>query len=210
MNAHLLLQAIADASLETLFTALLLGAVFGLMAGVWLLLAPAHFFATTAGWNRWFSMRPWLKFLETPYYVERFVYRYHRLSGGLLLLAAAWVFVYFWVLYDREKVLQRLVLTNGGIWALDGSVLILRIGSLVIAAVGLLVWLRPSLLKSPESRVNRWVSTRRWLRPLEINRPVTDGYAQRRPRLAGLIMVILSLYSLLGLTFMALHWLGRA
>ncbi len=210
MNAHLLVEAIAEASLGTLFTALLLGALFGLVTGLWLLCAPASFFRLTAGWNRWFSLRPWLRFLEVPRYWESVFYRNHRLSGTLLLLAAGGVFAYFWILYDRARVLRQLDLTSGGVWALDGAVFLLRGASLVIAAVGLLVLLRPSLLKTPESHANRWVSTRRWLRPLEINRPLTDRLAQRRPRLAGFIITALSLYALVGLTLMALHWLGKA
>lgn len=206
MTGSLLLEAIRQTAGLTLFAALALGSVLGLVVGLWLLASPASFFAATAGWNRWISMRPALKPLETPLLWERYFYRHHKLFGTLLLLAAGYFAGYFWLAYNRTATLRYWPADWS--WFVDASVFLLRVASLIVAAVGLLVLVRPSLLKASEARANRWVSTRRWLRPLEITRPATERLAQAHPRWAGLLITALSLYSLAGLTLIALRRLS--
>lgn len=201
-----LLHAIQDAALPTLLTFLLLGALTGLVIGIWLTVSPAHFFHATGGLNRWTSARRALKIWETPLHLERFFYRHHRIFGVVLLLATGWTLYYFTRLYAPEQVLRLLQRASriNPAWAplLNGTVWVIRIASALALLVGLVVVIRPSLLKGIEAKSNTWVSTRKMMRPLEQSYPLADSFASRHPRTAGLIIVVISCYALISLALM--------
>jgi hypothetical protein len=203
---NLLIRAIQDAALPTLLTFLLVGALAGLVVGVWLTAWPMQFFQLTSGLNRWTSARRALKIWETPLHWERFFYRHHRAFGLMILLATGWTLYYFIRLYSPEQVLRFWRRASGisPAWAplLAGTVWIIRIASVLAMLIGLVVLIRPSLLKHFEAKSNTWVSTRKMMRPLEQSYPVADSFANRHPRIAGLIIIAVSCYALISLMLM--------
>lgn len=208
-----LLHAIQDSALPTLLTFLLLGATGGLIVGIWLAVWPAHFFLVTGGLNRWTSARRALKIWETPLRWEQFFYRYHRFFGIVIVLATGWTLYYFIRLYSAAQVLS-LMQHNPGIrssWVLllNGTVWVIRTASLLAMLIGLVVLMRPSLLKQFEAKSNTWVSTRKMMRPLEQSYPMADSFANRHPRAAGLIIVVISCYALISLTLMFVGTIRR-
>ncbi len=66
----------------------------------------------------------------------------------------------------------------------------------VLVGIGLIVWKEPTLRTL--AVLNRWVSTRRWLRPAEIPHDTSSG-VQRNRVLIGLFFVLAAAYSLFGL-----------
>jgi hypothetical protein len=209
-----LLHAIQDAALPTLLTFLCLGALGGLIVGIWLGLAPARFFAVTNRLNQWYSARRALKVWETPFHWERFFYRHHRLFGVAILLATGWTLYYFTWVYSAERVYQ--VLRVGGMAAndpwfglLEGIIWVIRIASVLALLAGVVVLFRPSLLRRFEDTANSWFSTRQMIRPLERSYPMTDSFAVRHPRLAGGLISAISVYALASLALMFTGALGH-
>jgi hypothetical protein len=60
---------------------------------------------------------------------------------------------------------------------------------------------RPSLLRGFEETANQWLSLRRAMKPMEIQRDNMDRYVQRYARQVGIFLLLGSLYTLLLLGF---------
>lgn len=209
-----LLRAIQDAALPTLLTFFILGALGGLIVGIWLTTWPTPFFRVTNRLNEWYSARRALKIWETPFHWERFFYRYHHVFGAAILLATGWtLYCFIWV-YPVERVYQILqvgfaVKTLAWLGFIQGIIWIIRIASVLAMLAGLVVLFRPSLLKRFEDVANNWVSTRKMMRPLEQSYTMTDSFAARHPRLAGGLISLVSLYALVSVSLMLAGVIGR-
>ena len=82
---------------------------------------------------------------------------------------------------------------------LDGLVLIVLVGSVLALIVGLFLLFRPSLLRDIEQKANQTASLRRALKPLEIPRASVDEYVFRNMRWVGVLLIVGSFYTLVGL-----------
>lgn len=96
--------------------------------------------------------------IDQPHYIERLIYRHHRKAGIALMAAAAW---WLWLLSPLAPWRAFLSLTWHYLKLVFGSadfVLLATSGlALGVLVTGLLLLLRPSLLKPLESVANRWV-----------------------------------------------------
>jgi len=88
--------------------------------------------------------------LESQRRIERMVYRHHRISG-LLIIAAAVLF--FWQFLVHAPLGMH---TRNGSWLLLSW--LLAVGNGFNALIGVVILLRPSLLKPIETRANRWIA----------------------------------------------------
>jgi hypothetical protein len=77
---------------------------------------------------------------------------------------------------------------------LDALVLSALIGGVIAFIVGLFLWLRPSLLRGMEEESNRWVSSRRATKVLEIPRDDADRFVMRHAQRAGWLLLLASIY----------------
>jgi hypothetical protein len=96
--------------------------------------------------------------VDQPYYIERLVYRHHRKAGIALISAAA---LWLWLLSPLEPLRAFLLISWHYLKHVFGSadfpVLAGSCLALWALVIGLLLLLRPSLLKPVESVANRWV-----------------------------------------------------
>ena len=90
--------------------------------------------------------------LERPRFVERFIYRHHRLFGGAI---AAGALALLAVLGAGQSRLIGAVLPGGS----GGRAAILLVWALAVAVlvIGMIVLVRPSALKGAEALANRWI-----------------------------------------------------
>lgn len=189
--------------LWSLFGDVLIAVWFGLtvlaaIAGVWALLSPNSF----VEFNR--RLSTWIALSEAPsdgssrYSLERPFYRYHLLTGPLILLAG------FYVLYQAIVVLGSADI--GRMLGADASVTGIWIGVLVDAAfgwiyiscamaivIGIIVTIRPSYLKGVETRLNTWVDTAEKAQLLDRKINILDEWVCGHPRVFGIISLLASL-----------------
>lgn len=181
--------------LHTLFWIGILLAFLGLA----LIIAPAQVLGTARTLNRWISTKPFFDSLNRPRYQERYFYRNHRISGTIIVVLSA-ICLYILVFYHSPAAITaqliRTMETEFGRWLIV-SLYYLLLGCLGVALlVGVVVLIRPSLLKSLEQWGNRWVDTDRELEGFDRVHEIPGHILPGRPRWFGLFVLLGALYIL--------------
>ncbi|OIR11676.1 hypothetical protein GALL_65320 [mine drainage metagenome] len=189
---------------------LMLGSLAGLVVGALLLHGPDRLRTVGNILNRWISTRHINQALDRTFEVEPWFYRHRRISGWLILLSSGYILYAFTFGLDRNIAViglsGRFGLPSGVVGGLlDAMVLSALLGALLAVFVSLFLLLRPSMLRDFEQGANRWVSLRRGLKPLEMEREGLDEYVYKYARQVGILLVLGSLYTL---ALLAL-WIGH-
>jgi len=119
---------------------------------------------------------------------------------------AAYIFIYFGILFDKAHTLQslsRFATPRLLSWLLDALVLVSLIGSTVAFIVGLFLSLRPSLLRGIEENANRWVTTPSTSQVLDTSHDQVEQFVVSHARPVGWLLLLASLY----LFFAMSRWL---
>lgn len=147
--------------------------------------------------NRWVSTRHLSQILDRSFSIENWCYRYHRPLGVVVLLGAVYILAYFGLWFDRHLAMQHLSrYVQGGLLEglLDALVLSALSGAVAALGVGLFLLLRPSMLRNMEIEANRWVSSRRATKALEIPRDRVDRFVAYHARRVGWLLLLASIY----------------
>lgn len=183
-------------------TLLALGAGFGLLTGLGLLIAPARVFALSARLERWTAANQAPRGLDAPHFWERFFYRHHRAWGSLIIAGGAYA---LFVLARHGD--SRVIAAALGVPRATTVVAALRIALLMATACvlpfGLVVLIRPSLMKPLERHANRWISTGWMHRPLTGRGGRGERLLRAYPRCAGICLVVAATYILLSLALVS-------
>jgi hypothetical protein len=196
--------------LRSLVLFLMAGSLAGLVVGVLLLWHPERLRAINNILNRWISTRRIDKPLERSIVLDPWFYRYRRTSSTLVLLASAYLLYFFTAGIDRTNTIlvlsRHFSLPPGFVGVLlDALVLSALLGAALAAFVSLFLLWRPSALREFEQSANQWVSLRRALKPLEVQRLDLDEYVSKYGRQTGILLVLGSLYTLVFLTVWLSH-----
>jgi len=187
---------------EGLLAACLVALAGAALVGIWLLAHPPSALRLHAAASRWLSLRRSLRPLEVPVASERGFYRRHR-AFGLIVVAGAIYALYRWALsFDRAALLRYLEAVVGwdAAWLVQTGETVFVLFHALLLPLGIVLVVRPSLLKGLEARSNRWLSTRRAGRPLDLPHGGVDRFAERHPRLTGAVVLIGAVYALTALT----------
>lgn len=143
--------------------------------------------------NRWISARRLNQFLDQSISIEHWFYRYHRAFGVAVVLGATYIFVYFGIVFNKSYALHNLKWNIpskliGGL--LDALVLSSLTGATVAFMVGLFLWLRPSLLRGVEEEANRWVSSRRAIKILEVPHDQVENFVMFHAKRIGWLLLL--------------------
>jgi len=166
------------------------------LAGLLMLLVPVWVQRTSERVNVWIDTSVWFKKLDEQKHFERLFYRHHIVMGLAIVLGSLYSLWFLWRLQDRGLALLLPAIENRVLQEiLEASVLImLQLGNLLALLVGLVVLLRPSLLKVLETWSNRWVDTEKTIKTLDSRLDLTDKIKPEHLRLFGLLVVIGSLF----------------
>jgi hypothetical protein len=182
---------------EDLALFLLLGALFGIMLGLLLIFRPRLVEKLNRTANRWVTTRHLNRWLDRSFSIEHWLYQRHRATGIVIVAGATYILVYFGMLFDKANALQHLAgrlppqLLDS---LLDALVLCALFGGVVALIVGLFMWLRPSMLRGVEEQANRWVSSRRATRVLDVPHDEVDRFVARHARQVGWLLLLASIY----------------
>ncbi len=190
---------------RSLATFLLVGSASGVVVSLLMIYRPAWFERLNRAASRWISMRRLDRTADRRISVEQWFYRHHRLLGVLVCLGAGYVFVYFGLLFDKSQALPRLAshlslrpsMTGALEGMLDALVLTALTGAVVSLFVGLMLWLRPSVLRGLEEQANRWVSVRRSTRFMDVPRDPVGKFVMRHTQRVGWALLLGSIALLL-------------
>lgn len=194
---------------------LLVGNVFAVLIGVFMIIAPQRLARWSQLPDRWISTQPFTDRLEQMHDVDSFATRHARIVG-LILLAGA-----LFILVQGGQFVGRLGIADGGRMLEDlfdgrylppalweplwlSLVVLLVLGALLALVVGLLGMFGQSWLQGFARVANRWVSTRRGTEALDVPHYPLDTIIRDRPRLWGAVIVLLGTY-----TAAALFWVWR-
>lgn len=186
---------------------LLIFAGLGVLLGALLVLKPRAFVLLNQFASRWVSMRYVSHLFDQSFSIERWFYRHHRIMGIAVILGASYFLYYFFVAYDKAQLLLHLSLNLPAILLdglLDAVLLGAKTGGGLAWLMGVIILLRPSLLRGIEKQSNRWVSVRRATKVLDVPRVGLDEWVISHARSAGYVLLLSSLY----LLFMMLRLLA--
>jgi hypothetical protein len=164
-----------------------------------LIFAPVWTMQCSNKLNRWISTKQLFENLNRPRYQERILYRHHRTFGAMIVLLSLFsVYMLFFYSGPTETLgyFTRLVKTQFGIWLVTNCYYILLFLNVLAFFIGILVFFRPSLLKSIEHWSNRWVETENTLEGLDRVHEIPANILPGKPRIFGLIVLIGSVYIL--------------
>jgi hypothetical protein len=183
---------------------LLIGALVGIAVALLLIYRPDIYERVSRAANRWVSTRHFTRTADRMLSLESWFYSHHRMLGMLVCAAAAYLLVHFGLLFDKAAAMQQLphmlplkLKLPVVEWLLDALVLVSLTGAAAALFVGLLLWLRPSLLRGIEEASNQWISSRRAERQLDIPRDGVEVFVARHARRVGWLLLLGSLSLLL-------------
>jgi len=187
---------------QALYILLLLGAALGLLVGIMLLIDSQRVLRWNAYLNRWISTGESLRVLDQPHDLNRIVYRSHRILG-LVVLAAALYALDVLVFNIQTRALVHIFrdLANPATLQLFAESVrwFLVAGNVLAILVGMILVLRPSLLKGVEGWTDRRYSPRLSIPNLDEPRYQPDEFVRAHLRLAGIVAAGGSLFALLSL-----------
>ncbi|MFQ5659798.1 MAG: hypothetical protein ACE5GZ_05185 [Gammaproteobacteria bacterium] len=166
-----------------------------MLVGFCILLAPDRVIRTGRWLNRWVSTEAFFDKFDAPARSERFFYRHHTILGIMLVLGAAYIFYSFVFAFDAGT--QTLSLFSSPAvndWLITSLSFLNIMFSIVIFLIGIIMTLRPSVLKNIENLLNRWFTVDERLKTLDIQFKSPEQVFTKRPRLLGLLIVAGSLY----------------
>ena len=187
---------------QALYILLLLGVALGLLVGILLLIDSQRVLRWNAYLNRWISTGESLRVLDQPHDLNRIVYRWHRILG-LVVLAAALYALDVLVFNIQTRALVHIFrdLANPATLQLFAESVrwFLVAGNVLAILVGMILVLRPSLLKGVEGWTDRRYSPRLSIPNLDEPRYQPDEFVRAHLRLAGIVAAGGSLFALLSL-----------
>jgi hypothetical protein len=196
---------------EGLLTFLVFGLAVAGALGLLLVLRPSWGLTMNALASRWVDTQQRMDAMERPVVWERFFYRHHRVLGAAVALGASYVLWQRAFNFDQSELIAAVNprLVHSGFDALLVAADVLGVILHVLAlAVGLVILLRPSLLKSVERTANQWhrgPSTR----ALDAVVGDVDHGVAVYPRLWGALILVLSAWCLAGLVPLLQQTLAR-
>lgn len=178
------------------------------ITGIYWIIFPASFLSLSEFLNRWISTASFFSRLDEQIRLERHFYRHHRVMGVVIILGAGYCLFTLWELARHQGSWFDLIALDEtsvpGILA-DAMIPILGIGNLLALITGIVVTIRPSLLKRLENWSNRWIESDRVTATLDRNMDMTGDWLPQHPRLLGVMTVIGSLYIMSNTAVIALN-----
>ncbi len=180
--------------LEVMQLLLVVGAFIALFMGFLLFFKPEMVEGLNKSGNKWYSARKSTKPLDIVRDTNAFYFNNNKLIGTIMLVASI---LAFYLIYSRIPTTQEYMVNSGnnaselGVGILLES---LRLILLITVILGLPVWallvFNPEKLKLVNTYLDKWISTRLLLLPLEQMNTGFDGLVVRNNRLFGAFFIL--------------------
>lgn len=184
---------------EILFDAsyafIIIGTIIALTLGLGLIFAPGITLKFNEKINTRFSMRKATKKIETAIKSEPFFYKHSRISGTFLIIGSLFV-LYTLTTFNAYTLIPHLpksIPPAAWEWIIESAQIFFYIACSFIFIFGLIVFIRPSLVKNFEQAANHWISTRKGFSKMTADINITNRLVNAYPRLFGVFITIFSL-----------------
>lgn len=187
----MLSEILFDAS----YTFIIIGTFIALIFGLGLLFAPVITLKFNNKINTRFSMRKATKKIETAIKSEPFFYKHSKVSGAILIISSLFV-LYTLATFNAYTLIPHLpkhISPAAWEWIIESAQVFLYIACSFIFVFGLIVFIRPSLVKNFEQVANHWISTRKGFSKMTVDINITNKLVNTYPRLFGAFITIFSL-----------------
>ena len=198
---------LSDILQQSIVKFLWIGSFAGILVGAGLLFKPQQMIQMNQYFSRWVGSDKLEMVLDRPRWVDRFFYRHHRLLGAGVFVGAMAVLYIFLFHYNLRTI--STFIPREYWWVSDALMSMLLIGSVIAALVGLIVLIRPSLLRDLEKSTNRWISTEQLHTQFNAMNLSIEKSLLRHHRVAGASILIGSLYVLVILSYFLFRWSGK-
>lgn len=168
------------------------GSGLGVVVGFGLLFAPETLERVNTYLMRWIDTHKIEAELDRPRWMERFVYRHHRLIGGALFCGSVFIIYKFLLRPLRQKFAFFAI--NDVFGLLDAAIALFVISGVLGAMIGLIMAGKPSLLRELETAANRWISTDKLNEAFNKMHFSLDRIMLRHRKAAGLTLIAVSSY----------------
>lgn len=184
------------------------GAAFlGILVGAGMLLKHDQVIRLNNYFSHWKSTEKFGEHFDRPRSTERFFYRHHRLVGTGLFIGSMVVLYTFLISYNLRRI--SAVIARDYWWLMDALVGLLLIGIVFAAIIGFIMLSKPSLLRDFENLSNRWFSTDSLLKKLNNMHYSAEQTILKHRKLAGILLIIGSIYILIALGYLLLRGAGK-
>lgn len=176
---------------------LIVGALMGVAVSLLLIFKPHLMERVNRVANRWISTRRVSRLMDRSIDIDGWLFQRHRPLGILAVLGAAYMLVYFGLLFDKAAALQHWTgsvptkLLDG---LLDAMVFTALLGGVVALVVGMFFWLRPSLLHGIEKEADQWITIRRATKVLDVTHDQMDRFVAGHAQRVGWLLLLGSIY----------------
>lgn len=174
---------------------IIVGTFIALAFGLGLIFAPNPTLKFNEKINTRFSMRKATKKIETAIKSEPFFYKYSKISGTILIIGSLYV-LYTLTTFNAYTLIPHLpksISPASWQWIIESVQIFFYLTCSFIFIFGLLVFIRPSLIKGFEQAANHWISTRKGFSKMTVDINFTNKLVNAYPRLFGVFIMIFSL-----------------
>lgn len=198
---------LSDILQQSIVKFLWIGSFAGILVGAWLLFRPQQIVHLNQYLSRWVGSDKLGMVLDRPRWIDRFFYRHHRLLGAGVFVGATAV-LYIFLFHYKLRTISGFI-PRGYWWLSDAVMSMIIIGSVIAALVGLIVLIRPSLLRDLEKSTNRWISTEQLHARFNVMNLSIEKSLLRHHRVAGASILVGSLYISIALGYFLFWWSGK-
>ena len=177
---------------------IIIGSFIGLILGLGLIFSPSATLKFNEKINTRISLREKTKSIETAIKSEPFFYKHAKISGTLLITGSLFVLYTLatFNIYSLTPHLPKSISAAAWDWLLQAGQIFFFITCLFILIFGLIVLIRPSLVKGFEQSANHWISTRRHFSKMSTDINLVNKLVNAYPRTFGCFITLFSIITL--------------
>lgn len=176
---------------DSSFLFIITGSIIALIFGLALMFMPG----TALKLNMKINQPLTAKIKNTLIRSEPFFYRHAKINGAILILGSLFV-LYTLITFNFNLLIPYLpkqLSASIWSWLLQAGQLFFFVGSAFILVFGLIVFIRPSLIKTFETAANRWFSVQPVFSFLNTNIDIDNQWLSAYPRIFGFFFTLFAL-----------------
>lgn len=165
--------------------------------GCYLLAFPGNAIKTGKRMNHWVSTDSFFSKLDRPHFQERLFYRWHRPFGILVVASSVYILYMFLFQVDVNSMASAVPLSSqreANLWLYETMVYFFIITGTFTLVFGLIIIVRPSVLKKAERRLNTWIGTEKSLGKLDHSYHIPEKILPGNVRIFGAFVFVSGVY----------------